>query len=55
MYVPIDWELEGLDTAIEKSFEKEAIETVKIARERYKLSLEQINFRVDKLIKKVIN
>ena len=55
MYLPINWKLDNLDEVIQKSLEKEAIETVNIARLSYRSALQQINQRVDKIIKKVLD
>ena len=54
MYLPINWKLDNFEEVIQKSLEKEAIETVNIARLNYKSALQQINQRVDKIIKKVL-
>ncbi len=55
MYLPINWKLDNFDEVIQKSLEEEAIETVNFARLRYRSSLQQINTRVDKIIREVFD
>ena len=52
MYIPLEWDLSNFKKAIEKSYEPESIQSVKIARKYYRSSLNEITTRVDKIIKK---